>query len=188
MSQPYTNTKQTSHAFFEAEKSYVETTIALDASCNANFAKCNTLTQNIAYKIKQPEVCGADYTAQNPLVLQAYQGLLAYASMYQAGCLKDTAGSYCKQSSNQSKTDNPTDLIRFCECHYRHKFLPCRCLSVLASSRNRYAFWCSRNLYHLHEEHDGYLQGIRRQLHASHQQDLRRSSSTHQYRVWTGLR
>ncbi|QDS71988.1 hypothetical protein FKW77_001574 [Venturia effusa] len=88
-------TPQTSHAFFEAEKSYLKTTIALDASCSANFAKCNTLMQKIAYKIKQPETCGDDYTAHNPLVLQAYQGLLAYASMYQAGCLKDTAGRYC---------------------------------------------------------------------------------------------
>ncbi|TLD32671.1 c6 zinc finger domain containing protein [Venturia nashicola] len=92
---PFSLLLQTSHAFFEAEKSYVKTTTALDASCHANFSKCNALMQNIAYKIKQPEVCGNDYTAQNPLVLQAYQGLLSYASMYQAGCLKDSAGSYC---------------------------------------------------------------------------------------------
>jgi hypothetical protein len=65
--------------------------------------------QNIAYKIKQPEVCGSDYLAQNPLILQAYDGLLAYQSMYQAGCLKDTAGSYCKQFLTQSNLDLHTD-------------------------------------------------------------------------------
>jgi hypothetical protein len=89
---------QTSNAFFDAEKSYVRATIALDAGCNANFAKCNTLMQNIAYKLKQPDVCATDFTAQNPIVLQAYNGLIAYQPMYQAGCLKDSTGSYCKPS------------------------------------------------------------------------------------------
>jgi hypothetical protein len=67
--------------------------------------------QNIAYKIRQPEVCASDYLAQNPLVLQAYDGLLAYQSMYQAGCLKDTAGSYCEYSLTLSSFALQTDSV-----------------------------------------------------------------------------
>lgn len=143
--------------------------------------------QNIANKIKQPDVCGADYTAQNPLVLQAYGGLLAYASMYQAGCLKDAAGSYCKQLPNKPRTDHLTYSIRLRKCDDGHKFLPRRCLSVLASSRHRHALWCSRDLYYLLEEHYGHSESIGRKLDTTHQQDLRRSSPTHQYWLWTGL-
>jgi hypothetical protein len=50
----------------------------------------------LAWKITLKENCGADYTAQNPIVLQAFAGFVAYQPMYQAGCLKDTQGSYCK--------------------------------------------------------------------------------------------
>lgn len=39
--------------------------------------------------------CGAEYKDSNPTVLQAYNGLVAYAPVYQAGCERDSAGSYC---------------------------------------------------------------------------------------------
>ena len=32
---------------------------------------------------------------QNPMVLQAYNGLVAYQPLYHAGCLTDTGGNYC---------------------------------------------------------------------------------------------
>lgn len=46
-------------------------------------------------QIRQDGVCGADYTLQNPMVVQAYNGFVAYQPLYHAGCLKDGGGNYC---------------------------------------------------------------------------------------------
>jgi hypothetical protein len=48
-----------------------------------------------ASQIRTPDNCGLDYASQNPLVIQAYMGFSAYDVMYQASCLKDSAGAYC---------------------------------------------------------------------------------------------
>jgi hypothetical protein len=40
--------------------------------------------------------CAVDYGNDNPQVLQAYNGLVAYEPLYQASCLRDDEGSYCK--------------------------------------------------------------------------------------------
>jgi hypothetical protein len=48
-----------------------------------------------AADLKKTENCGQDFTVQNPIVIQAYDGLSSYSVMAQAGCLKDTNGSYC---------------------------------------------------------------------------------------------
>lgn len=39
--------------------------------------------------------CGQDYRRQNPLVGQAYNGLIAYDTLYYAGCQKDGRDQYC---------------------------------------------------------------------------------------------
>jgi hypothetical protein len=43
--------------------------------------------------------CRTDYHNDNPVVLQAYNGLVAYKPAYQASCLRDNKGSYCKSVS-----------------------------------------------------------------------------------------
>jgi len=51
---------------------------------------------SFASQIRSPSNCGADYTSQNPTVLQAYAGFNAYTPLYQAGCLKSNqTGNYC---------------------------------------------------------------------------------------------
>ena len=40
--------------------------------------------------------CGVDYENDNPQVLQAYNGLLAYEPLYKASCLQDQQGNFCK--------------------------------------------------------------------------------------------
>lgn len=67
----------------------------LDATCNVNFYSCNNLMSSLAVQLQQDGNCGADYRAQNPQVLYAYEGLIAYQPLYQAGCRKDPSGSYC---------------------------------------------------------------------------------------------
>ena len=50
----------------------------------------------LAAELTNSEVCGPDLQLQNPLVEQAYGGFLSYPTLFQAGCLKDTQGNYCK--------------------------------------------------------------------------------------------
>jgi hypothetical protein len=55
---------------------------------------------NLAAQLIDNDNCGQDFRQQNPLVVQAYAGLIAYEPVYRATCLKDEAGdeaskSYC---------------------------------------------------------------------------------------------
>jgi hypothetical protein len=51
--------------------------------------------QSLAVELQSDANCAVDYTNDNPQVLQAYNGLLAYEPLYQASCLRDDDGSYC---------------------------------------------------------------------------------------------
>jgi hypothetical protein len=86
---------QTSQAFFSSEKSFFKVTQALDATCQVNRESCTTIMSKYATQLKSTDNCGADYQQQNPIVTQAYEGLVSYSVMYQAGCLKSVNGSYC---------------------------------------------------------------------------------------------
>lgn len=51
---------------------------------------------SFAREIREETNCAVDYANDNPSVLQAYNGLIAYQPLYQAGCLRDVEGNYCK--------------------------------------------------------------------------------------------
>lgn len=51
---------------------------------------------DLAEQISKEENCGVEFREQNPMVRQAYVGLITYEPLYQAGCLRDESGSYCK--------------------------------------------------------------------------------------------
>jgi hypothetical protein len=52
--------------------------------------------QSLATDLISADNCGADFDQQNPLVMQAYAGLIAYEPVYRATCLRDPmTGSYC---------------------------------------------------------------------------------------------
>lgn len=70
-------------------------TQALDASCGVNYPACNALMNQYALEIQDNNHCGYDLKAQNPLVEQTLNGLIAYPILYSAGCLKDNKGNYC---------------------------------------------------------------------------------------------
>lgn len=93
---PFSLLLQTSHGFFEAEKNFYQVTAALEAGCKVNFDTCNSLMQLLASQLKSADTCLSDFNAENQIVMQAYNGLIAYPVMYQAACQKDTAGDYCK--------------------------------------------------------------------------------------------
>jgi hypothetical protein len=50
---------------------------------------------SLAKQLRSDGNCGDDFRLENPNVLQAYNGFLAYQPLYQAGCLKSPTGSYC---------------------------------------------------------------------------------------------
>ena len=93
---PFSLLLQTSHGFFEAQKNFFQTTRALEAGCAADYDVCNNLMQSLATDLKTASNCMTDFNAQNQIVMQAYKGLLAYPVMYQAACLQDNQGDYCK--------------------------------------------------------------------------------------------
>lgn len=51
--------------------------------------------------------CGQDYRRQNPLVGQAYNGLIAYEPLYDAGCQKDGHNEYCYVDAILNSTATP---------------------------------------------------------------------------------
>ncbi|KAK4972772.1 hypothetical protein LTR97_005369 [Elasticomyces elasticus] len=62
---------------------------------------------SLAQQLQQESNCGADLQMQNPTVLQAHDGLVAFQPLYQAGCLKDTDGAYCLANA-MTNTSAPT--------------------------------------------------------------------------------
>ncbi|KAK4940523.1 hypothetical protein LTR10_019397 [Elasticomyces elasticus] len=87
---------QNSNSFFRAERSTTLLTQTLDSACNAPLAICSPLMSNLASQLIADANCGADYKLQNPLVLQAHAGLVAYEPLYRATCLRDSgSGAYC---------------------------------------------------------------------------------------------
>ena len=74
--------------------------------------------QSYAAQLKDPANCGDDFNKQQPVVLRAYQGLVAYQPIMQAGCLKadpskvsDSKGSsneYCL--TNSVNASNQADM------------------------------------------------------------------------------
>lgn len=50
---------------------------------------------DLARELIKKENCGSDYADNQPQVLQAYNGLLAYEPLYQASCLRDDDGNFC---------------------------------------------------------------------------------------------
>jgi hypothetical protein len=92
--------KQTSTSFFSVQRSPVKLAQTLGASCSVNFDSCSTLMASLARQIQSPDNCAADLQNQNPTVMQAYTGFVAYQSLYHAGCLLNSnTGSYCKLTS-----------------------------------------------------------------------------------------
>ncbi|KIW65014.1 hypothetical protein PV04_07306 [Phialophora macrospora] len=91
---------QNSNSFFRAQRSFTLLTQTLDTACNAPLAICSPLMANLATQLIDDANCGQDYRQQNPLVVQAYAGLVAYEPVYRATCLRDENGdtssnSYC---------------------------------------------------------------------------------------------
>jgi len=103
-----TDRLQTSSGFFDASKSTLRITQTLDATCEVDAAQCKPILDNFAIELLSETACKSDYETDNPLVLQAYNGLVAYQPSYQASCLHDDQGNYCFANA-VSNTSSPGD-------------------------------------------------------------------------------
>ena len=63
-----------------------------------------------AVQLDTDENCATDLQQEEPNVFQAYHGLLAYPSLYNAGCLKDDDGDYCECGDRTTGRIILTDL------------------------------------------------------------------------------
>ena len=57
--------------------------------------------------------CKSDYNGNNPQVVQAYNGLIAYEPLYRASCLKDNNASYCYANAVTNTTNNGEDAYPY---------------------------------------------------------------------------
>lgn len=98
-------------------------TATLDTACSNPLSICDPLMTSFAQDLISDEHCGADFRNQQPLVLQAYNGLIAYEPVYRATCLKtqpssstgtdsESEGEYCFASAI-STSPNPADIYPY---------------------------------------------------------------------------
>ncbi|KAI0194949.1 hypothetical protein F4808DRAFT_464358 [Astrocystis sublimbata] len=78
---------QGSQSFFEAEKSFFDITRVLDAACKADVDMCTDYFAGLASTLIADGNCGKEYAKRNALVVQAYQGMRTYETVYKATCL-----------------------------------------------------------------------------------------------------
>jgi len=102
---------QGSRSFFNAEKSLVSTTQVLDATCHSNVTGCNSYLSDLAKSLIQPENCGKDYQAGNPLVRNTHVALVSYMPVYNAGCLKDPQTSMYCYANAITNFSNPANVV-----------------------------------------------------------------------------
>jgi hypothetical protein len=109
---PFSLMLETSDSFFDVSKSYLRITQTLDATCGVDSAQCTATLDNFARQMVLEDACKIDYHNDNPVVLQAYNGLVAYKPAYQASCLRDDKGSYCFANAVSNST-SPSDSVPF---------------------------------------------------------------------------
>jgi hypothetical protein len=68
---------------------------------------------DLAQQLILNENCGQDFVNQQPLVLQAYNGLIAYEAVYRATCLKISADNQYCFSKAVSTSNNSADIYPY---------------------------------------------------------------------------
>ena len=153
-----TDQKQTSNGFFAAERSLVLLTETLDATCDVNVTQCSALMAYYESEIKSNDNCGADYAAENPMVMQAHSGFLAYEPLYNAGCLKNPdTGAYCKYSTVSSSIPESTLKIPRLRRRSNKRIRPIIFIHLLLASWRQSTQHGRSGLHDLHAEHHGNL-------------------------------
>ncbi|KAK2791829.1 hypothetical protein FQN51_002016 [Onygenales sp. PD_10] len=94
-------------SFFQASQSTIRLSRSLDASCAAPKEKCKAMMEELATAIKSPNACKADFELEQPLVVRAYNSMLAYTSIYEATCLVNPdTNNYCFADAMGTGSEN----------------------------------------------------------------------------------
>jgi len=91
---------ENSDSFFQASSSAASLDQILELSCSVNVTDCTLFMAHLGSNLIKDGACGQDYKLGNPLVTQAYTGMIAYQVTYQATCLKNqTSQDFCFSKS-----------------------------------------------------------------------------------------
>ena len=102
---------QNSQGFFSAQRNPDLLKKLMDTACAAPISICAATLTDIARQLTQDAHCGADFRARQPLVIQAYNGLLGYEAVATASCLKTS--SY-NSTSDDPSADNDARDAQYC--------------------------------------------------------------------------
>ncbi|KAM0715949.1 hypothetical protein Q7P37_008463 [Cladosporium fusiforme] len=93
---PFSLLLQTSNSFFATTQSPLSLIRTLDATCHLpSYPACSALMSSLATQLSKT-ACQNDLSLQNPIASQAYNGLMAYDTLYRAACLtSQSTGNYC---------------------------------------------------------------------------------------------
>lgn len=105
---------ETSNTFFDDSRSMSTLNSVFDASCAEDVDTCKSVMDTYASSMNSESGCGADYQLGNPIVMQAYNGLVSYEPLYYATCLKDAAtGNYCYSEAATSRSDPDASYLYY---------------------------------------------------------------------------
>ncbi|KFY99366.1 hypothetical protein V498_00802, partial [Pseudogymnoascus sp. VKM F-4517 (FW-2822)] len=99
-----------SQTFFQTLRSPFLTTTLLDHSCAAP-TTCIPYLSSLAATLNS--TCAPDLAAANPTATMALTGLLGYASLRTATCLKSATGSYCFADAITNSTSDEDAYVYY---------------------------------------------------------------------------
>lgn len=106
----------------------------LDATCKADSSSCATFLDQAATNLTMAGNCKTEVEQNQTLVLQAYDGLLAYKTLYAATCLQDPSSSQYCFANAVTNLNTPSDAYLY--------FLPYGL--ALPGSSNPSCSWCTQ--------------------------------------------
>ncbi|KAI1431032.1 hypothetical protein GGR50DRAFT_681812 [Xylaria sp. CBS 124048] len=107
---------QGSQSFFAAEKSRFDITQVLDTACGAQVGVCTNYFTDLATRLIVDDSCGKEFHEGNALVTQAYQGMEAYKTLFDATCLHDAddpSSNYCFTNAVTNPTTASDSYLYF---------------------------------------------------------------------------
>lgn len=102
---------QNSQGFMSAQRNPTLLGRLMDTACSAPISICAATLSDIARQLTQDSHCGADFRARQPLVIQAYNGLLGYEPIATTACLKTTAYN---STSPAPSANNDAENAQYC--------------------------------------------------------------------------
>lgn len=100
---------ENSNAFFHDLSSATTTSAVLNTTCSKPVAKCQSIMTETAAQLLQQENCGPDYDANNSVVVDTYEAMMAYEPVYKATCMTNPdTDEYCFVDAATNST-NPND-------------------------------------------------------------------------------